>query len=230
MKVKLTSSFEIAAEFNTELQHPSENVSFPNQSLFSWFKNLNTLQRGLFYVFFLTWRCVVPCVPTHTDVLYISAASTQLLAGSLRQPRHSPCTLTPVWALPRTAWGLCSTSASKHAGDAFLCLRKGFAFGLTPLVHFRKSKLKHPLKGVCTEHGILSCSSPLNMAFLFPFFCFCLTVRDASFLAWQLCRKIIIPHFVLRTSCAERFYRVLEVEREGGCGGSTVKTGSTEYR
>lgn len=89
---------------------------------------------------------------------------------------------------------------------------------------------KHPEKDVCTEHGILSCSSALNMTFLFLFFCFCLTVRDASFLAWQLCRKIIIPHFVLRTNCAERFYRVLEVEREGGCGGSTIKTGSTEYR
>lgn len=85
-----------------------------------------------------------------------------------------------------TAWGLCSTSASKHA---FLSLRKGFAFGLTPLVHFRKSMLKHPRKDVWTEHRILSCSSALNMAFLFPFFCFCLTGRDASFLAWQLCRK-----------------------------------------
>lgn len=30
MKVKLTSSSEIAAEFNTKLQHPSENVSFPD--------------------------------------------------------------------------------------------------------------------------------------------------------------------------------------------------------
>lgn len=29
MKVKLASSFEIAAEFNTELQHPSESVKFP---------------------------------------------------------------------------------------------------------------------------------------------------------------------------------------------------------
>lgn len=34
MKVKLASSFEIAAEFNTELQHPSESVSFPDQPLF----------------------------------------------------------------------------------------------------------------------------------------------------------------------------------------------------
>lgn len=90
MKVRLTSSFEIAAEFNTELQHPSESVSFPDQSLFSWFKNLNTLQRGLFYVFFLMCMCVVPCVPTHTACCTDAcAASTQLLAGSL-------CTLTLV--------------------------------------------------------------------------------------------------------------------------------------
>lgn len=69
-RVNLTSRFEIAAEFNTELQHPSESVSFPDQPLFSWFKNLNTLQRGLFYVFFLTCICVVPCVPAHPAVLY----------------------------------------------------------------------------------------------------------------------------------------------------------------
>lgn len=183
MKVKLPSSFEIAAEFNTELQHPSESVSFPDSPYFSWFKNLNTLQRGLFYVSFLTCTCVFPHVPiTPMCCTYACAASTQLLAGSLHQPRRSLSTLTLVWALPRTAWGLCSTSASKHHG--FLCLKKGFAFGLTPLVHFWKSKLKHPQKVVCTEHRILSYSSALNMTFLFPFFCFCLTVRGASFLAW----------------------------------------------
>lgn len=174
------------------------------------------------YFMFSSWHVGVwfpVCPLPQTCCTYACAVRAQPLARSL-------CTLT----LTLTAWGLCSTSASKHAGHGFLCLRKGFAFGLTPLVHFRKSKLKQPLKDVCTEHRILSCSSALNMTFLFPFFWFCLTVRDASFLAWQLCRKIIIPHFVLRTNCAQRFYRVLEVEREGGCGGSTIKTGSTEYR
>lgn len=137
------------------------------------------------YFMFSSWRVRVwfpVCPLTQPCCTDACAASTQLLSGSL-------CTLTLVWALPRTAWGLCSTSASKHAGNAFFCLRKGFAFGLIPLVHFRKSVLKHPQKDVCTEHRILSCSSALNMAFLFPFFRFCLTGRDASFLAWQLCRK-----------------------------------------
>lgn len=86
MKVKLTSSFEIAAEFNTELQHPSESVSFPDQPLFSWFKNLNILQRGLFYVFFLTCTCVVPHVPTHTCVLYICMCSKLTAPGRVPAP------------------------------------------------------------------------------------------------------------------------------------------------
>lgn len=143
------------------------------------------------YFMFSSWcvRVWFPVCPlTQPCCADACAASTQLLlAGSLCQPwAHShPCEHSHAL----TARGLCSTSASKHAGDAFLCLRKGFAFGLIPLVHFRKSVLKHPRKDVCTEHGILFCSSALNMAFLFPFFCFHLTGRDASFLAWQLCRK-----------------------------------------
>lgn len=98
MKVRLTSSFEIAAEFNTELQHPSESVSFPDQSLFSWFKNLNTLQRGLFYVFFLMCTCVVPCVPTHTAVLYRCMCSEHTAPGRVPVHTHT-CVSTPTHSL-----------------------------------------------------------------------------------------------------------------------------------
>lgn len=65
----------------------------------------------------------------------------------------------------------------------------------------------------------------------FPFLLFLFGWKGCIFACMTtLQKKIIIPHFVLWANCAEVFYRVLEVEREGGCGGSTIKTGSTEYR
>lgn len=168
--------------------------------------------------------CVVFYMPAHTDVLYIcmcgqNAPPPRVHApGRRRTPVHAHVNTATRARSHAQAEGMCCRSVSEHAGGDFLRLRKGFAFGLTLLVHFRKFKLKYPQKDECTEHGTLSWSSALNLTFLFLFFCFHLTVRDASFLACQLCRKIIIPHFVVRTNCAERFYRVLDVEREGGRG------------
>lgn len=196
---------------------------------FSWFENLNTLQRGLFYVSFLTCTCVFPHVPTHTNVLYICMGSEHAAPG--RVP--APAKVLPAHTHTRVSPPTHSLGAVLH-----ICLQtpwfplpeKGICIWSDSTCAFLKVKAETPQKVVCTEHRILSCSSALNVTFLFPFFCFCLTVRGASFLTQQLCRKIIIPHFVLRTNCAERFYRVLEVEREGGCSGSTITTGSTEYR
>lgn len=172
------------------------------------------------------YMCVVFYMPTHTDVLYICMCSQNAPPPRVHAHRWT-CTPVHTRTHVNTATrarshaqteGMCCQSISKHAGGDFPCLRKGFAFGLTLLVHFRKFRLKCPQKDECTEHGIVFWSSALNLTFLFVFFCLHLTGRDTSFLAWQLCRKIIIPHFVLKTNCAERFYRVLEVEREGGCG------------
>lgn len=154
-------------------------------------KNLNALQRRLFYVSFLVYMCVVFYMPTHTDVLYICMCSQNAPPPRVRAPgrRRTPVhTHTHVNAARRVcshtqAEGMCCRSVPRHAGGDFLCLRKGFAFGLTLLVHFRKLKLKYPQKDECTEHRVLSWSSALNLTFLFLFFGFHLTVRDASFLA-----------------------------------------------
>lgn len=167
--------------------------------------------------------CVVFYMPTHTGVLYICMCSQDAPPPGLRAVgrRHPPAHTrthvnTATRARSRTqAEGMCCRSVSKHAGSDFLCLRKGFAFGLALLVHFRKLKLKYPQKDECTEHGILSRSSDINLTFLFLSFCFCLTVRDTSSLALHSAEK---SRFPILLYCAERFYRVLKVEREGGCG------------
>lgn len=139
--------------------------------------------------------CVVFYMPTHTGVLYICMCSQDapppgLRAVGWRHTRtcaHHTHVNTASRACSHTqAECMCYRSVSRHAGSDFLCLRKGFAFGLTLLVHFRKLKLKYPQKDECTDYGILSWSSALNLTFLFLFICFHLTVRDTSFLAWQL--------------------------------------------
>lgn len=121
--------------------------------------------------------CVVFYMPTHTDVLYICMRSQNAPPPRVHAPgrRHTRVhTRTHVNTAMRAcshaqAEGMCCGSVSKHAGGDFLCLRKGFAFGLTLLVHFRKLKLKYPQKDECAEHGILSWSSALNLKH--SFFC-----------------------------------------------------------
>lgn len=121
-----------------------------------------------------------PCLLTQRCCTYACVVRTRLPPGPCApERRHTPMHTrvnTPVHTRVNTAMrarscaraeGMCCRSVSKHAGGDFLCLRKGFAFGLTLLLHFRKLKLEYPQKDEYTEHRILSCSSALNLTFLF---------------------------------------------------------------
>lgn len=194
-RVKLASSSEMIAGFNTELQRPSglgEIVFLISPCFHGLSKNLNTLQRWLFYMFSFEHVCVwfSICLLTQACCTYACVVRMHLLLGYVRwsegtrTPVHTTLMNTATRACCRTpAECMCYRSVSRHAGGDFLCLRKEFAFGLTLLVHFRKLKLKYPQKDESTEHGILSWSSALNRTFHFLFVCFHLPVRDTSFLA-----------------------------------------------
>lgn len=203
-RVKLASSSEITAGFNTELQCPSEqgeSVSFPDQSLFSWFEEETLIHfKEDYFICFLSNAYV--CGSLHAcsrrgAVHMHGVVRTRLLLGSLppgdgAHPLHARSgALVAMRARSHArAEGTCCGAAAWHAGGDFLCLGKGFAFGPTLLVCFRKFKLKYPGKDECTEHGILSWSSALNPTFLFSVLPFSFDCKGHIFPCMPTLQKI----------------------------------------